>query len=169
MADAVNHFTISWDDHKYLWWIRNPGRLYSAELRNKKNEAVSLGIQMAEKNSPYRLIVLNKDGKPAFTASDVLIKKMREKERDIISALDLEFDYIWEKSSSESASLFIRDNYKMNRAEGFEVLHFINAFARENGIRNKGVCNKIENLIQSARAKNLYRSADLAGWLKRAV
>lgn len=59
-----------------------------------------------------------------------------------------DYEYSWEAVNGDNPRITGKpDRGKLNRSEGYEVLDFINFFARKHGITDKEMGFKIEDLI----------------------
>ncbi len=75
-------------------------------------------------------------------------------------------DYSWTARPNDDPEIIgKKDTTFLNRKEGYEVLDFINAYMRENKLRDKANFQKIEKLIHDKLPGDIREKTLIMRWL----
>ncbi|WP_404380969.1 hypothetical protein [Caenispirillum salinarum] len=81
---------------------------------------------------------------------------------------DLEYEYTWTTTPGDSPNhIHSPDNKLLNRAEGYEVLYFINEFLEDENLTTKASGKKAEWLIQEHLPDEIRDRYVIQLWLRR--
>jgi len=80
------------------------------------------------------------------------------------------FDYNWNAKAVNDDPKFINghEHIKLNRTEGFEMLHFINSLARTWGWQTDNLSSfrHLERIIRKELPENICAHTDILNWIE---
>ena len=92
--------------------------------------------------------------------------KNKATEQPLLQRSDLHYGYDWEASEGDNSRIVgFPDNVLLSRREGYEVLPFINRFAKKHELKNKISGKKIEWLVQEKLPSEIRSHAKVHDWI----
>jgi len=84
----------------------------------------------------------------------------------LLTKSDLKYTYSWEAIEPDDPKVTGEpDSTLLNRGEGYEVLPFINRFAKTHGIKQKASGLKTEKLIKEHLPSDIRSHKNVSKWL----
>ncbi len=85
----------------------------------------------------------------------------------LLSRKDLKFEYSWTHTSEDDPQITGKpDSSELNRHEGYEVLYFINSFAKKHSLKEKNSGLKAEKMIREDLPGSTRSRSNVTKWLE---
>lgn len=84
----------------------------------------------------------------------------------LLNKSDLKYEYVWTTYQDDDPRITGKpDSTLLNREEGYEMLYFINKFAKLYNLKKKASGLKIEEMIKSRLPSNIRSQEKIKTWI----